>query len=293
MTNSAQSGLQFSEILKSSDQFSNLQADIGLVSVDDLLQEIGIHPYAAAYPAELPEDVQQQLLAKTDNNPAEFFVSALAAKLISAAQKAGEKPLKVRLAGADSHQRLALLGSELETQEVNPLIGKRGVSRWADKAFRKAFELECEAIKRARIAEGMANIELVIPFVRTFSESATAIDLLAEQGLCRGANGLRVHLLAELPANALMAEKFLQYFDGLVVDIDQLAQFALGLDQTHPSLEYLHDDQNEAVLALIDHALKAASSTNKPCDVVSHYINKAPNLQLWLLEHNVSKVITQ
>lgn len=99
--------------------------------------------------------------------------------------------------------------------------------------------------------------------------------------------------MAELPANALMAEKFLQYFDGLVIDIDQLAQFALGLDQTHPSLEYLHDDQNEAVLALIDHALKAASSTNKPCDVVSHYINKAPNLQLWLLEHNVSTVITQ
>lgn len=150
MTNSAQSGLQFSEILKSSDQLSNLQADIGLVSVDDLLQEIGIHPYAAAYPAELAEDAQQQLLAKTDNNPAEFFVSALAAKLISAAQKAGEKPLKVRLAGADSHQRLSLLGSELETQEVNPLIGKRGVSRWLIKRFVKLLNLS------ARLSNALA-----------------------------------------------------------------------------------------------------------------------------------------
>ncbi|WEM43727.1 phosphoenolpyruvate-utilizing protein [Photobacterium sp. DA100] len=293
MTNSAQSGLQFSEILKSSSQLSGIQTEIGLVSVDDLLLEIGVHPFAAAYPSDLAEDIQQQLHAKTDGNPAEFFVSALAEKLIAAAQKAGPKPLKVRLAGADSHKRQALLGSELEAQEVNPLIGKRGVSRWADKALRKAFELECEAIKRARLAEGMANIELVIPFVRTFSESATAIDLLAEQGLCRGAHGLRVHLMAELPANALLAEKFLQYFDGLVVDIDQLAQFALGLDQEHPSLEYLHDDQNEAVLALIDHALKAAATVNKPCDLVSHYINKAPNLQVWLLEQNVSTVITQ
>lgn len=293
MTNSAQSGLQFSEILKSSSQLSSMQADIGLLSVDDILLEIGLHPLAAAYPADLSSDVQQQLLVQTEGNPAEYFVSALAEKLIAAAQKAGDKPLKVRLAGADSYQRQSLLGSELETKEVNPLIGQRGVSRWANKAIRKAFELECEAIKRARMAEGMVNIELVIPFVRTFSEAATAIDLLAEQGLCRGAQGLRVHLMAELPANALTAEKFLQYFDGLVIDIDQLAQFALGLDQTHPSLEYLHDDQNEAVLALIDHALKAATVAKKPCDMLSHYISKAPNLQLWLMEHGVARVITQ
>ncbi|WP_036828405.1 putative PEP-binding protein, partial [Photobacterium sanctipauli] len=283
MTNCTQPGLNLTELIKSTTQLNKDGLTIGLVSIDGLIQELNLHPYAVAYPSDLNDETQTQLLNQCDGNPAEYFVSALAKQLIQAAKLAGEQPLRVRLSGADSHQRQTLLGAELEASEVNPLIGLRGVSRFADKSIRKSFELECEAIKRARNAEGMTNIELVIPFVRTFSEAATIIDLLAEQGLCRGAHGLKVHLMAELPANALLADKFLQYFDGLVIDIDQLAQFSLGLDQTHPSLDYLHDDQNEAVLLLVRQALKAAATTGKGCAVVSHYIEKAPKLQSWLL----------
>ncbi|MGF1703009.1 phosphoenolpyruvate-utilizing protein [Photobacterium makurazakiensis] len=293
MTNSTQSGLHFTELLKSSSQLDKAGLEIGLVSMDDLIQELNIHPYAAAYAVDLAEEPQKQLLERCNGNPAEYFVSTLTQQLITAAKVAGDAPLRVRLSGADSHQRQSLFGSELENDEINPLIGLRGVSRYADKSTRKSFELECEVIKRARNAEGMTNIELVIPFVRTFSEAATIIDLLAEQGLCRGADGLKVNLMAELPANALLAETFLQYFDGLVIDIDQLAQFSLGLDQTHPSLEYLHDDQNEAILLLVRQALKAVSTTGKTCAVVSHYINNAPKLQRWLIDHNVETVITQ
>lgn len=296
MTNKDQSSFHFTELLKNPSQLEKPDLAIGLVSMDDLIgNAIGIHPYAIAETAKLAEQQQQAVLERASefDTPAEWYVTILTDILVSAAQNTEGKPLRVRLSGADSHCRQALLGSELETTEVNPLIGLRGVSRFADKTHRKSFELECEVIKRARNSQGMTNIELVIPFVRTCSEAATVIDLLAEQGLCRGAQGLKVHLMCELPANALLTEKFLPYFDGLVVDIDQLGQFALGLDQEHQSLNYLHDDQNEAVLQLVRHALKAAESTGKVCDIVSHYIHQAPKLQKWLLEHDVTSVISQ
>lgn len=296
MTNKVEPGLQYLEILKKVTLLDKPDAAIGLVSMDDLVSDaIGIHPYAIADAAKLTEQQQQVVLERAGeyDTPAEWYVTTLTNILVKAAQKAQGKPLRVRLSGGDSHRRKSLLGSELEATEVNPLIGLRGVSRFAEKAHRKSFELECEVIKRARDAEGMTNIELVIPFVRTFSEAATVMDLLAEQGLCRGGHGLKVFLMCELPANALMADKFLHYFDGLVVDIDQLAQFALALDQDHPSLNYLHDDQNESILLLVRQALKAAEKSGKACDIVSHYIRQAPKLQQWLLEHEVTTVITQ
>ncbi len=283
-------------VMTSSEQLANQdvaigQVSIGLVSMDDLISELNIHPYAAAYVAELAQDSQQSLLKRCQGNPAEFFVSTLSEHLVQAGQLAGEQPLRVRLSGADSSHRQALPGAELEPKEAYPLIGLRGVSRFADHTFRKAFELECEAIKRARLSAGMKNIELVIPFVRTFSEAATVMDLLAEQGLSRGSDGLKVHLMAELPANALTAETFLHYFDGLIIDVDQLARFALGVDFDHPALAYLHDDQNEAVLQLVAQSLRAARKAGKPAEVLSHFISKAPNLQQWLLEQGMTRVI--
>ncbi|MGF1716429.1 putative PEP-binding protein [Photobacterium chitinilyticum] len=296
MTNKTHSGFYFTELLKDPSQLEKQDPAIGLVSMDDLISNvIGIHPYAVSETAKLSEQQQQVVLERAGEfeTPAEWYVTVLTNILVKAAKIAGDKPLRVRLSGADSHCRQALVGSELEATEVNPLIGLRGVSRFADKTHRKSFDLECEVIKRARNSEGMANIELVIPFVRTYSEAATAIDLLAERGLCRGAQGLKVHLMCELPANALLTEKFLPYFDGLVIDIDQLGQFALGLDQNHESLNYLHDDQNEAVLQLVRHAVNTAESAGKVCEVVSHYIHKAPKLQKWLLDHDVRSVISQ
>ncbi|MGF1760922.1 phosphoenolpyruvate-utilizing protein [Photobacterium sagamiensis] len=296
MTNKAQSELSYSELLVDASQLEKEAPSIGLVSMDDLGHAIiGVHPYAIADAHKLDEQKQQEVLKRAGEyeTPAEYYVAELTKLLVLAAKKMQGKPLKVRLSGADSHTREGLFGSELEATEVNPVIGLRGVSRFAEKAHRASFELECEVIKRARNVEGMTNIELVIPFVRTFSESATIIDLLAEQGLCRGAQGLKVHMMCELPGNAVLAEKFLQYFDGMVIDIDQIGQFALGLDQHHGSLNYLHDDQNEAVLLFVFQALKAVETTGKPCDVVSHFIRQAPKLQKWLLEQGIDTVISQ
>lgn len=296
MANKVQAGLHITGMLKKAEQLEAPDFEVGLVSMDDLIHhEIGIHPYAIAETAKLDESKQETVIARVGEQdaPAEWYVTTLTGLLIKAAKKCEGQPLKVKLSGADSYSRKSLLGSELEADEVNPLIGLRGVSRFADRGHRKAFELECEVIKRARNAEGMTNIELVIPFVRTCSEAATIIDLLAEQGLCRGMNGLKVNLLCELPANALLAEKFLPYFDGMVIDIDQLGQFALGLDQDHPTLNYLHDDQNEAIQLLLKQALSAAEASNKPCDVVSHYIRQAPKLQKWLQDLGIKTVVSQ
>ncbi|WP_240478266.1 putative PEP-binding protein [Photobacterium aquae] len=265
---------------------------VGMLSLDGLVQEVGMHPYAIAYPEQLPGSTQQQLLAQTENSPAEFWVEAIAQKIIRTAEQYGEEPLLVCLSGADSHQRKGLLGAEMEELEINPLIGLRGVSRFAEQSRRKAFELECEAVKRAQSKLGSTGIELVLPFVRTFSEAATVCDLLAEQGLARGVGGLKIHLCAQLPANALLAETFLQYFDGVVVDIDQLAQFALGLDESHPKLDYLYDDRNEAILLLVRQLLLATHAVNKPCSIVSRHITTSAHLQSWLKDHGVSSVMT-
>lgn len=293
MTRNLPAGLQVTQLLKDPAQLAQSDQPIGLVSMDDLIRRvIGIHPYAIAETMRLPEAEQQAVLARAgDATPEEWFVHTLAQLLVQAVEKSGEHPLRVRLSGADSHSRRGLLGSELEPQEVNPLIGLRGVSRFADPAHRPSFDLECEAVNLARQQAGGRRIELVIPFVRTYSEAATLIDLLAEQGLCRGVQGLKVHLMCELPANALLAEKFLPYFDGMLIDVDQLGQFALGLDQAHPTLNYLHDDQNEAILQLLQHAIQATMAVDKPCEVVCHSIAQSPKLQQWLLEQGICEVI--
>ncbi|MEJ2765692.1 putative PEP-binding protein [Photobacterium sp. MCCC 1A19761] len=262
--------------------------------MDDLIHRlIGIHPYAIAETMRLPEATQQAVLARAgDATPEEWFVHTLAQFLEQAAAHNGDHPLRVRLSGADSHSRRSLLGSELEAPEVHPLIGLRGASRFADPAHRPSFDLECEAVKLARQTAGGRRIELVLPFVRTYCEAATMIDLLAEQGLYRGVQGLNVHLMCELPTNALLAEKFLPYFDGMLIDVDQLGQFALGLDQAHPALNDLHDDQNEAILKLLHHAIQAAVAAGKPCEVVSRAIEQSPKLQQWLIEQGINGVIS-
>ncbi|WP_318488943.1 putative PEP-binding protein [Photobacterium leiognathi] len=289
--------LTLTALLTSSVQLTGLESgEIGLVSLDDLIaHNMGIHPCAVTKPESLLPQAKLAFLeaidASDDQTPlAELFVAKLSQLLIEAAAKQGDAPLKVRLTSDDSYARSHLLGAEVEAEEVNPIMGLRGASRLGHADFRKSFELECEAIKRARL--DAKNIELVVPFVRTFSEAATVIDLLAEQGLCRGADGLKVSMMCSVPANALLAETFLQYFDGFVIDIEQLAQFTLGLDIDNTSLHYMPDAQNDALLQLVKMLLNAVESSHKPCLVYSRFIEDAPRLRAWLQDQGVSQVIS-
>ena len=306
MTTQTEVILATTAVLRSAEQLSTVSAEgIGLVSLDDLIAtSIGIHPLvfaqqnALSQQNVLSQQTQQALQQKIDDQYgqqtvalAEYYVAMLTELLVSAARQQGNAPLKVQLVGADSGSRRQLLGAELESAEVNPQLGLRGASFYADTNYRPSFALQCEAIKRARVIDGGSNIELVVPFVRTFSEAATMIDLLAEQGLCRGSHGLKVHMLCSVPANALLAETFIQYFDGFVVDVEQLAQLALGQDFTNQRLAYRVDTQNDAVVQLLKMLFAAVSSTSKDCDIYYGAISQSPRLQRWLMDHEITTVI--
>ncbi|PSU31630.1 phosphoenolpyruvate-utilizing protein [Photobacterium aquimaris] len=300
MTTQTQLLLATTAVLRDAQQLATLNNKaIGLVSLDDLIAtSIGIHPLVFAQQSRLSEVTQQALQQKIADQYgqqtvalAEYYVSMLTELLVSAARQQGSTPLKVQLISADSSSRQQLLGAELETVEVNPQLGLRGASFFADKNYKSSFALQCEAIKRARAIVGGENIELVVPFVRTFSEAATMIDLLAEQGLCRGANGLKVHMLCCVPANALLAETFIHYFDGFVVDVEQLAQFALGQDFDNPGLNYRVDTQNDAVIQLLKMLFAVVGNTAKDCDIYCRSIEQSPRLQRWLNDHEITTVI--
>ncbi|OBU32309.1 putative PEP-binding protein [Photobacterium kishitanii] len=300
MTTQTELTLTTTTVLRNTQQLATIcHQGIGLVSLDDLIATaIGIHPLVFTQQSALSELTQQTLQQKIADQYgqqsvalAEYYVAMLTELLVSAARQQGASPLKVQLVGADSGTRHQLLGAELEIAEVNPQLGVRGASFCADVNYRPSFALQCEAIKRARAAAGGEQIELVVPFVRTFSEAATMIDLLAEQGLCRGANGLKVHMLCSVPANALLADTFIHYFDGFVVDVEQLAQLALGQDFSNPHLTYRVDTQNDAVVQLLKMLFATVSNTSKDCDIYYNKITQSPRLQRWLIDNEVTTVI--
>ncbi|PSU86171.1 phosphoenolpyruvate-utilizing protein [Photobacterium kishitanii] len=300
MTTQTELTLTTTTVLRNTQQLATIcHQGIGLVSLDDLIATaIGIHPLVFTQQSALSELTQQTLQQKIADQYgqqsvalAEYYVAMLTELLVSAARQQGASPLKVQLVGADSGTRHQLLGAELEIAEVNPQLGLRGASFCADVNYRPSFALQCEAIKRARAAAGGEQIELVVPFVRTFSEAATMIDLLAEQGLCRGANGLKVHMLCSVPANALLADTFIHYFDGFVVDVEQLAQLALGQDFSNPNLTYRVDTQNDAVVQLLKMLFATVSNTSKYCDIYYNKITQSPRLQRWLIDNEVTTVI--
>ncbi|EAR55383.1 hypothetical protein SKA34_14775 [Photobacterium sp. SKA34] len=289
--------LTLTAMLTSSVQLTGLEnGEVGIVSLDDLIaHDIGVHPCAVTKPELLSTETTAAIfdaLKEADNQTpfAELFVTKLSQLLIKVATTQGDAPLKVCLTSDNSYSRSHLLGAELEQDEINPTMGLRGASRLGHVDYRKAFELECEAIKRARL--DAKNIELVVPFVRTFSEAATVIDLLAEQGLCRGADDLKVFMMCSVPSNALLAETFLQYFDGFIIDVEQLAQFTLGQDIENTSLNYMSDAQNDALLLLVKMLLKSVESSNKPCLVYSRFIEDSPRFSSWLKEQGVTTVIS-
>ncbi|WP_232313424.1 putative PEP-binding protein [Enterovibrio coralii] len=193
----------------------------------------------------------------------EGAISALVEALEKASKVNGGKPLRVLLNDEGALYFSALKGGEAEPAEANPAMGLRGVSRFASEVGKPGFVFECNVLKSTIEDKGIA-IEIVVPFIRTSSEAATMIDLLAEQGLCRGAKGLKVLLACQLPSNALLADSLLAYFDGIIVDVDCLASFTLGVDFDCTALPYTFTKHNEAVKGLILDTIKKTLSAEKP-----------------------------
>ncbi|MBV7296871.1 phosphoenolpyruvate synthase [Enterovibrio sp. NIFS-20-8] len=251
----SQMDLTYSYALKSPSQLENAEKAFGLVCLGELFtQLVGEHP------STLSDEQQavEQMLAFLEQNYA-------------ANQN---RPLRVMLNDLTSQVLGSLKNADQEPHEFNPAMGLRGVSRFASDIGKFGFVFECKVLKQA-IVEKNLPVEIVVPFVRTSSEAATMIDLLAEQGLCRGANGLKVLLACQLPANAILADALLAYFDGMIIDVDNLAAFTLGVDFEDAALPYTFNKGNEAVRTLILETVRKVQLAEKPVQILAQETDTA------------------
>jgi pyruvate,water dikinase len=269
-------------------------AGIGLARLEFIINRmIGVHPKALLNYANLPQDIKESVdkrIAGYDD-PVGFYVEKLVEGISTLAAAFSPKKVIVRLSDFKSNEYANLIGGKLyEPEEENPMLGFRGVSRYISENFRDCFELECRALKRVRNEMGLTNVEIMVPFVRTLGEASQVIDLLAENGLARGENGLRVIMMCELPSNALMADEFLEFFDGFSIGSNDLTQLTLGLDRDSGIIAHLFDERNPAVKKLLSYAIQACNKAGKYIGICGQGPSDHPDLARWLMEQGIESV---
>ncbi|UOE79573.1 phosphoenolpyruvate synthase [Vibrio splendidus] len=262
------------------------------VSLSELVMDrIFYHPSIESHLDTLTDIEKSSLDAILgDKTVDEHFVSTLVIA-IQAAVQPNHTSVRIALSSADSYGFRSLLGGNCEAEEINPALGVRGVARYATSEYSKAFALECQVIKTLR--EQGINVEVVVPYVRALSDAAKIIDLLAEQGLPRGLNGLKVLFSCDVPSAVLLSERLLHYFDGVVVNVDSLASFTLGVDKHNEAQQHAFDPQNEAVITLLSMIVKATLNAKKPVLLVTQGLVDYPRLQGFIADlDGVETVVT-
>jgi pyruvate,water dikinase len=200
-------------------------------------------------------------------------------------------PVIVRLSDFKSNEYRKLLGGELyEPEEENPMLGFRGASRYVAQSFRDCFEMECRAMKKVREEMGLTNVQLMVPFVRTVGEGQAVVDLLAEHGLKQGENDLKLIMMCEIPSNALLAEQFLEIFDGFSIGSNDLTQLTLGLDRDSGLVANLFDERDPAVKMLLSMAISAANKMGKYIGICGQGPSDHPDLAEWLMDQGISSI---
>ena len=267
---------------------------VGLARLEFIINRtIGVHPKALLEFDKLRPDVQQiirEQMAGYDQ-PVEFFVEKLSEGIACIAAAFAPAPVIVRLSDFKSNEYANLIGGQqYEPQEENPMLGFRGASRYRDPDFQDCFELECRAIKRVREDMGLSNVEVMIPFVRTLKEAEEVTGLLAQMGLARGENDLRVIMMCELPSNALLADQFLQYFDGMSIGSNDMTQLTLGLDRDSGLIADLFDERDEAVKALLKMAIDACKRQGKYIGICGQGPSDYPDLAKWLVDQGIESL---
>ncbi|REJ75738.1 MAG: phosphoenolpyruvate synthase [Acidobacteria bacterium] len=267
---------------------------IGLARLEFIINNtIGIHPKAILGYRLMEEDVRRHIesVSAGYGNPEEFYVAKLAEGISTLCAAFSGKPVIVRLSDFKSNEYANMFGGQLfEPEEENPMIGFRGASRYISSSFRECFRLECEAVKRVRDDMGLTNLEVMIPFVRTLDEADEVIELLAENGLERGKNGLRVIMMCEIPSNALLAEDFLDRFDGFSIGSNDLTQLTLGLDRDSGLIAHLFDERDPAVMSLLAMAIRAAKKKGKYVGICGQGPSDHPDLAKWLMDEGIDSV---
>jgi len=267
---------------------------IGLARLEFIINRmIGVHPKALLNIDSLPRETRAAVMARTAgySSPIEFYVEKLVEGISTLAAAFAGKPVIVRMSDFKSNEYANLIGGKLyEPEEENPMLGFRGASRYVSDNFRDCFELECRALKKARDEMGLTNIQIMIPFVRTVAEAKRVIELLAQNGLKRGENGLKVIMMCELPTNALLAEQFLEHFDGFSIGSNDLTQLTLGLDRDSGIVSHLFDERDPAVKALLSMAIHACRKAGKYVGICGQGPSDHPDLAKWLMEQGIESV---
>jgi len=269
-------------------------AGVGLARLEFVINStIGVHPKALINYDSLPSPLKEQVggyIAGYDS-PVDFYRQKLIEGISTLTAAFAPKPVIVRFSDFKSNEYANLLGGELyEPEEENPMLGFRGVSRYISENFADCFRLECEAVKFVRDEMGLTNLEVMVPFTRTVGEAKAVVNLLAENGLKRGENGLRVIMMCEIPSNALLAEKFLEHFDGFSIGSNDMTQLTLGLDRDSGIIAHLFDERDEAVKALLSMAIQACRKQGKYIGICGQGPSDHPDLAKWLMEQGIESV---
>ncbi len=269
-------------------------AGVGLARLEFIINRmIGVHPKALInfdkQSDELKEEISEMIAGY--ESPVEFYVAKLTEGISTLAAAFSPQKVIVRMSDFKSNEYANLVGGQqYEPEEENPMIGFRGASRYISEDFRDCFAMECEAIKRVRNDMGLTNVEVMIPFIRTLEEAAKVIELLEVEGLKRGENGLRIIMMCELPSNALMADEFLEYFDGFSIGSNDLTQLTLGLDRDSGLIAHLFDERNPAIKKLLSMAIQSAKAKGKYVGICGQGPSDHEDFAAWLVEQGIDSV---
>ncbi len=267
---------------------------VGLARLEFVINNmIGIHPKAILNIDNMPKDMQEVIneRAKGYASPRQFYIDKLAEGVATIGAAFYPKPVIARMSDFKSNEYKKLIGGEIyEPDEENPMLGFRGAARYIAEDFRECFELECIAMRKVREEFGLTNVELMIPFVRTLDEAKAVIDILASFGLKRGEHGLRLIMMCEIPSNALLAEQFLEYFDGFSIGSNDLTQLTLGMDRDSGLMAHGFDERNDAVKVLLSMAIDTANRLNKYVGICGQGPSDHPDFAEWLVKAGIQSV---
>jgi pyruvate,water dikinase len=269
-------------------------AGVGLARLEMIIAtHIGVHPKALLeydrQDADTKRRIDERMAGYAD--PVSFYVDRLAEGIATITAAFAPEPVIVRLSDFKSNEYANLIGGKrYEPHEENPMLGYRGASRYVDPGFTDAFALECRAMRKVRETMGLANAWVMIPFVRTVDEGCRVIEVLAANGLERGKDGLKVIMMCELPSNALLADQFLDLFDGFSIGSNDLTQLTLGLDRDSGLIAHLFDERNDAVKALLAMAIQACRRRGKYVGICGQGPSDHPDLAEWLMDQGIGSV---
>jgi pyruvate,water dikinase len=267
---------------------------VGLARLEFIInRQIGIHPKALlnldSQPADVAAEIRERIAAY--DSPRDYYIKRLAEGVSTIAAAFAPEPVIVRMSDFKSNEYANLIGGPAyEPHEENPMLGFRGASRYLDPTFRDCFDLECEALSFVRNEMGLTNVKLMIPFVRTLDEARAVIELLAENGLTRGENGLEVIMMCEIPSNALLADEFLDYFDGFSIGSNDMTQLALGLDRDSATVAAGFDERDPAVKKLLSMAIKACKERGKYVGICGQGPSDHADFAEWLVGEGIDSV---